>query len=113
MNSRNPTGRVAYRSPGRRRLADELAGYHRDEPKDPLYRRLLGVYVRATAKIAALPPQARALRKQAEAKQKAAFEACKARIGELEKIRHRRIMEAREAALNDPATRAVMEQLTG
>ena len=80
MNARNPTGPVGYRSPGRKGYADELQGYRPLEPKDPLYRKLLGVYLRATAKIASLPPQAHGLRRAAQQKQQFAFAALKQRF---------------------------------
>ncbi len=83
MNWKNPTGRVGYRSLGRRNVADDCAGYGANEPTDRLYRALLGCFVRATAKIATLPPQAVGLRKMATQKQRIAFDACGARLQQL------------------------------
>ncbi len=85
MNDRNPTGPIGYRSPGRRRLADELAGHHPSEPTDPEYRRLLGIYVRAASRVRALPPQAHSLRQAAEIKQRIAFRSLKFRFEALQK----------------------------
>ncbi len=74
---------VKYHSPGRRAFADSIRGYQPGEPSDPTYRRLLGVYVRAKARIDTLPPQARSLRALAYRKQQAALNMMKSRLQEI------------------------------
>ena len=87
MNARNPKGPVGVRSPGRRALAVDCAAFDvRLDPRlksDPAWRRLTAYAARAAAKVAALPREARALRKLATTAANAAIGAAKAYQEEL------------------------------